>query len=375
MVLVALTLVLALLACFCMYPQAWRDLARPLFQWRAAPGEAQTTTDGTTDGGRETSADGGAPQTAASAREGHAKDRIAMPPPPSPAAPMPTFSVTEHSGDGDDDEEATTPKAQPARAAGSTSAVPSFSLSAPSADDAGSGSDSDDATNRPPPTFPSPFSAQRAGASADPSRIRAAPTAPARAAPSPGLMRPPPRPSPLPRRTPNSTSLPIPNRGPPAVSFAPSPSSSSSLALPPSTTARPRTPANARNKVVLTPGHSPLDWARLAADPAGNNLRGAAGGLGHALLRVTPAQLKTMNGRRGRDAWTALGGMVYNITPYVPYHPGGAGELLRCAGRDGTRLFNEVHAWVNYDNMLGACRVGILVEEADARPSPMEEMD
>lgn len=33
------------------------------------------------------------------------------------------------------------------------------------------------------------------------------------------------------------------------------------------------------------------------------------------------------------------------------------------AGRDGTRLFGEVHPWVNWEGMLEACLVGIAVEE------------
>ena len=37
-----------------------------------------------------------------------------------------------------------------------------------------------------------------------------------------------------------------------------------------------------------------------------------------------------------------LVGRVYNITPYMDYHPGGETELMRCAGIDGTLLFNEV---------------------------------
>jgi cytochrome b involved in lipid metabolism len=41
------------------------------------------------------------------------------------------------------------------------------------------------------------------------------------------------------------------------------------------------------------------------------------------------------------DAWTAISGKVYNVTPYLPYHPGGEKELMRVAGRDGTKLFGE----------------------------------
>ena len=37
-----------------------------------------------------------------------------------------------------------------------------------------------------------------------------------------------------------------------------------------------------------------------------------------------------------------ISGKVYNITPYLDFHPGGEDELLRGAGIDGTALFDEV---------------------------------
>ena len=51
---------------------------------------------------------------------------------------------------------------------------------------------------------------------------------------------------------------------------------------------------------------------------------------------------------------------VYNITPYLEYHPGGVPELMRAAGIDGTALFDEVHRWVNFEAMLSNCYVGDL---------------
>jgi cytochrome b involved in lipid metabolism len=98
-----------------------------------------------------------------------------------------------------------------------------------------------------------------------------------------------------------------------------------------------------------------------------------------ALMRIPPSVLKLHN--KKEDAWTAINGKVYNITPYLPYHPGGEKELMRVAGRDGTKLFCEylpylrmgctiegdnlalTHAWVNADFMLDACLVGFLVSE------------
>jgi cytochrome b involved in lipid metabolism len=76
-------------------------------------------------------------------------------------------------------------------------------------------------------------------------------------------------------------------------------------------------------------------------------------------LRVTKEELREH--RRRDDAWTVLGGRVYNITPYMPFHPGGEPELMRAAGRDGTKLFQEIHQWINWDNMLAECMIGIYV--------------
>jgi cytochrome b involved in lipid metabolism len=64
---------------------------------------------------------------------------------------------------------------------------------------------------------------------------------------------------------------------------------------------------------------------------------------------------------------------VYNVTPYAEYHPGGVPELMRAAGRDGSKLFGEVHPWVNYEGMLQACLVGIYVGETER--TSMDDMD
>ncbi len=262
-------------------------------------------------------------------------DRLAMPPPPPPV--IKRVVAGRRSSHGGDDEEQTTPKATAVRRA---DPVPSFSLSA---------SDSDTApTSTGIPTF-------------------AVPDAPQPQTTAAGLMAPPPRPPRLkPVASPSrlsapSRGLPIPNRGPLA---------GSSLALPPTHSAKPQKPSK---QVVLTPGHSPLDWARLSSDPR-SDLRGLAPNSPY--LRVTPSMLKRMTGRKGKDAWTVLGGRVYNMTPYMPFHPGGEPELLRGAGRDGTKLFGEVHPWVNYEGMLAACLVGIYVPEEDAASNGnMDEMD
>ncbi|GFP56757.1 cytochrome b5 reductase 4 [Trichoderma asperellum] len=160
---------------------------------------------------------------------------------------------------------------------------------------------------------------------------------------------------------------PAPNRGP-AASSSSSSSLSSGLAPPPTLAAKPQKPSR---QVVLTPGHSPLDWARISGPNA--DLRGVAPSTPY--LRVTPSMLKTQTGRKGKDAWMAINGKVYNVTPYARFHPGGVPELMRGAGRDGTKLFGEIHPWVNYETMLAACLVGLLVEESDGKENDMDQMD
>ncbi|KAK0204955.1 cytochrome b5 [Desarmillaria ectypa] len=175
-----------------------------------------------------------------------------------------------------------------------------------------------------PPAFPSRDSAQRAQTSSIPKILS-----------DTALMPPPPLPQ-LAVRT-------------PGVARA-----SSSLAVPPTTTKSLVRPSTKREKVALAPGHSPLDWAKLKS--SGEDLRRV-----DTLMRIPPSVLKQHSTRD--DAWSAFNGKVYNITPYLAFHPGGEKELMRVAGRDGTKLFGLTHAWVNVDFMLDACMVGFLVPE------------
>ncbi|KAL4912782.1 hypothetical protein BDW62DRAFT_11433 [Aspergillus aurantiobrunneus] len=168
---------------------------------------------------------------------------------------------------------------------------------------------------------------------------------------------------------------PRPSGRPGSSTLSPPPSAASSLRVPQSSRLAPMnnslspTPVTlkpakkASQRAVLEPGFSQLDWAALTSNP-NNKLRGA--NLPPSLIKVTPSMLKAQNGRKGSDAWTSYQGKVYNITPYLPFHPGGKGELLRGAGKDSGKLFLEVHPWVNWDSILGECLVGILVSEHEA---------
>jgi cytochrome b involved in lipid metabolism len=90
---------------------------------------------------------------------------------------------------------------------------------------------------------------------------------------------------------------------------------------------------------------------------------------------VPPSQL-AQHKTAPDDVWMALNGKVYNVSAYIPFHPGGEKELIRAAGKDGTTLFNKTHHWVNIDNMLEECLIGILVSEEESLPANEEsELD
>lgn len=95
-----------------------------------------------------------------------------------------------------------------------------------------------------------------------------------------------------------------------------------------------------------------MDWVRLRG--SGVDLAGTKG----VVTPVTLAELKKHN--KKNDAWMAIRGKVYNVTRYMDFHPGGVEELMKGVGMDATKLFDDVHAWVNYDQMLNKCYIGPL---------------
>lgn len=95
-----------------------------------------------------------------------------------------------------------------------------------------------------------------------------------------------------------------------------------------------------------------MDWIRLGS--SGIDLAGTKG----AIIKVSHQELAKHN--KQNDAWMAIRGKVYNVTRYMDFHPGGVDELMRGVGKDATKLFDEVHAWVNYEQLLNKCLIGPL---------------
>lgn len=132
----------------------------------------------------------------------------------------------------------------------------------------------------------------------------------------------------------------------------------------PAPSSQQRVSQSGRNKVALKPGHSLMDWIRFSK--SGKDLTGLRG----RLIEVTEEELQKHNKRD--DCWTCIRGMVYYVTPYMDYHPGGEEELMKAAGIDGTDLFDQVHRWVNYESMLKECLVGRMATVIKAAVAPSQ---
>eukprot|EP00658_Telonema_sp_P-2_P065043 TRINITY_DN5438_c0_g1_i3.p1 TRINITY_DN5438_c0_g1~~TRINITY_DN5438_c0_g1_i3.p1 ORF type:complete len:397 (+),score=61.71 TRINITY_DN5438_c0_g1_i3:151-1341(+) len=132
---------------------------------------------------------------------------------------------------------------------------------------------------------------------------------------------------------------------------------------PPVNRSRGRTELGRRRKVHLAPGCSSIDWMRLT-DSKGRELAGIGSG---PLKVISEEELALHNTEE--DAWCAIDGKVYNITPYMSFHPGGVIELMRGAGTDASHLFREFHAWVTTDAFLETCQVGFLAKGLPPDPS------
>lgn len=63
------------------------------------------------------------------------------------------------------------------------------------------------------------------------------------------------------------------------------------------------------------------------------------------------------------DCWTAVNEKVYDITAYVPRHPGGIKQIMQVCGKDGTFLFEDQHSGDRKPNtILASYKIGDLAK-------------
>jgi cytochrome b involved in lipid metabolism len=61
------------------------------------------------------------------------------------------------------------------------------------------------------------------------------------------------------------------------------------------------------------------------------------------------------------DCWIIVNNGVYNVTQYVPQHPGGKGKIVPLCGKDATRAFEGEHGGDRKpETMLAKLKIGDL---------------
>ncbi|KAL8555366.1 hypothetical protein ACS0TY_003251 [Phlomoides rotata] len=89
-----------------------------------------------------------------------------------------------------------------------------------------------------------------------------------------------------------------------------------------------------RAKVPFEKGYSQMDWLKLTrTHPDLAGLKGQSNKRFISLSEVKEHQSED-------SMWTVLKGRVYNITPYMKFHPGGVEILMKAVGKDCTSLFS-----------------------------------
>ena len=101
-----------------------------------------------------------------------------------------------------------------------------------------------------------------------------------------------------------------------------------------------RLPTTARRKVGVRKGFGMYDWTRLLRCSGDLAQRKGA-----PLRPISRAEIREHGFEY--DAWIILHGKVYNVTPYLAYHPGGIDIMKGVLGGDATVLFEKFHRWVN----------------------------
>lgn len=76
---------------------------------------------------------------------------------------------------------------------------------------------------------------------------------------------------------------------------------------------------------------------------------------------ITLAQIAKHNSRT--SCWSAINGSVYNLTSWIPNHPGGEQAILSLCGIDGSSGYNTQHGGSPKPaQMLAGFKIGVLAK-------------
>ena len=63
------------------------------------------------------------------------------------------------------------------------------------------------------------------------------------------------------------------------------------------------------------------------------------------------------------SCWAIINGNVYDLTSWIPKHPGGPGAILKLCGTNGSEEFNEQHGGAALQaQVLAGFKIGVLTQ-------------
>lgn len=76
---------------------------------------------------------------------------------------------------------------------------------------------------------------------------------------------------------------------------------------------------------------------------------------------MTMSEVASHNSRT--SCWAAINGSVYDLTGWIPKHPGGAGAIAQLCGTDGSAKFNAQHGGSGMVlSVLTGFKIGLLAK-------------
>lgn len=63
------------------------------------------------------------------------------------------------------------------------------------------------------------------------------------------------------------------------------------------------------------------------------------------------------------SCWSTVNGIVYDLTAWIPRHPGGPARIISMCGKDATERFTDQHGGDQRpEKMLATFKIGVLVQ-------------
>lgn len=88
---------------------------------------------------------------------------------------------------------------------------------------------------------------------------------------------------------------------------------------------------------------------------------GTGTGSGTTAGQYTAAEVATHNSVS--SCWSIIDGNVYDLTAWIPQHPGGEQAILSLCGVDGTTAFHNQHGTrAQQANILATFKIGVLAQ-------------